>query len=94
MLIVDDRAFLVEFHLLFAPKAKSKLTFKTVMKNMTCGDTYDDVLHENEAAYDKRLADFQAVEAGVNVDTVSAEDSEEEHIHIVHEVEVDEVAPD
>ena len=61
---------------------------------MTYSDTYDDVLHEDEAAYDKRLADFKPVEACVDVDTVCAEDSQEEHVHIVHEVEVDEVAPD
>ena len=40
------------------------------------------------------MANFKAVEACVNVDTVCAEDSQEEHINVVQEVEVDEVAPD
>lgn len=43
----------------------------------------------DEAADDEWLADFDAIDASIDIDSVGAEDSQWPHIDVVHKAEVD-----
>lgn len=50
------------------------------------GRTYvdlNDVMNENEASNNKALTCFNAINACINVDRVSAEDCEKSHINVI-----------
>ena len=46
-------------------------------------NTYDDVVDHDEAGNDKGLTDFDAINTSVDIDSISAENRQVAHVHVV-----------